>query len=588
VISESGAFFALDLGSATTSAALVGHIGGRWRLVAHAAVPSGLEPTDLLTEILRRVAAADPALLEILAAGRPADPRALAESLTRLVARSTPPRRLVVLAGSRRQRRLLELAAYRSGWIVSGGSADDSDMVTLARLAASCSCDAILLGADRSPAGDERRFLPELAALTAAARRLRPSLTVVLAGGAAAHEPAFEAVGPVVSDAGSAESGFEATLWKDDAEDSAAGSAAAGLREIPLEDVPGDTPGELPANVLLAPDADAGRPAGSALQQVLEGLRMLPDDGRRGLVRCVASLAEVLGRTVEVVEVGFDGGLRARSQPGAARSSAALQPVMPADGSFSPETTSDETIDSVLSWSTVAFDRHRLDDLLRDLRLSPWVECDGDGAVLRAAAARAALGRLGQAAPELASHPLPEVLVAAGGAFAAMPPAVVALTLADMIRRPGAAQLVFDHARLLGPLGVLPDEGERRRLLANLAEEILLPLGFLLLPVGLKDGRSAGHLRIERRDGPTDIELHPGTLQIVDLQPGQAARVVADFRETVRLVAKGRHFVLDVVGGLGGLLIDLRDVPLPLPGRPEPRRAALAALQDEMWPGRDE
>jgi hypothetical protein len=591
VISESGAFFALDLGSATTSAALVGHLGGRWRLIANASAPSGVEPTDLLTDILCRVAAADPAMLELLAADRPVEPRALAESLPRLVARSTPPRHLVVLAGSRRQRRLLELAAYRSGWLVSGGSADDTEMVTLARMAVSSSCDAILLGADRTPAGDERRFVSELAGLAAAARRLRPSLTVVLAGGAAAHEPAFEAAAPVesavVSAVARAESRPESALWNDD-DDSAADPTAAEPDEIPLDDVPGDTPGELPANVLLAPDVDAGHPQGSALQQVLEGLRVHPDDARRGMVRSVASLAEVLGRTVEVAEVGFGGGLRARSQPGAAGSAAGMLPVMPADGSISPETMSDETIDSVLSWSTVAFDRHRLDDLLHDLRLSPWVDADGDGAVLRAAAARAALWRLGQAAPELASQPLPEVLVAAGGAFAAMPPAVAALVLADMIRRPGAAQLVFDHARLLGPLGVLPDEGERRRLLANLAEDILLPLGFLLLPVGLKAGRSGGQLRVEGRDGPSDIELHPGTLQIVDLQPGQAARVVADFRETVRLAAKGRHFVLDVVGGIAGLLVDLRDVPLRLPERPEPRRAALAALQDEMWPWIDE
>jgi len=575
VISESGAFLTLDLGSAASSVALLGHLGGRWRLVTHAAAPAGVEPDALVSHMLRGVHAADPGLLAEIAGG-PEDPDRLAATLPRLVARSTPPRRIAVLAGSRRQRRLLELAAYRSGWLVSGGSADESVMVSLANLALAGPCDAILLGADRSPAGDERRYLPDLAAMAAAVRRLRPGMHVVLAGGAAAQAPLFDAP-PAGGATGlpATNDDREGSLWADDDEPGAP------------EPLPGDldrSPGEPASGVLLAPDAEAGRPSGSALQQVLEGLRALPDDSRFGIARSIASLAEVLGRTVEVAEVGFAGGLRARSQPGAARISAAGLAVSPADGAISPAPLTDEAIDGVLGWSTVAFDRHHLADLLHDLRLSPWTGADGEGAQLRAAAARAALLRLGQAAPELGSQPLPEVVVAAGGVFASLPPAVTALVLADMIRRPGAAQLVHDHARLLGPLGVLPDEGERRRLLANLAEDILLPLGFLLLPVGLRAGKSAGRLAVDGPAGPTEIEMHPGTLQVVDLQPGQAARVVADFRETVRLSGKGRHFVLDVVGGLGGLLVDLRDAPLRLSERPEPRRAALAAIQDALWP----
>jgi hypothetical protein len=576
VITDSGAFLALDLGTATSSASLVGHLGGRWRLVGHSAVPAEVDTAILVEELLRGVAAADPALLAELVGNLTADLAALAETLPRVVARSTPARRIVVLAGSRRQRRLLELAAYRSGWQVSGGSADEVDMASLARMALAAEADAILLGADHSPAGDEKRHLPELAALAAAARRLRPSMIVVLAGGAAGQEPSFEAAWQATSPSSATTPGDApgGALWAEDDADSR--TRLAGERD------------ELPTNVLLAPDAEAGRPAGSSLQQVLEGLRLLPEDGRRGIVRSIESLSEVLGRTVEVAEVGFEGGLRARSQPASESRPAALPlSAMPADGSLAPAGLTDETIDSVLSWSTVGFDRHRLADLLHDLRRAPWVEADGDGAVLRAAAARAALWRLGQAAPELAIHPLPEILVAAGGVFAAVPPAVAALVLADMIRRPGAAQLVYDHARLLGPLGVLPDEGERRRLLANLAEDILLPLGFLLMPVGLKPGRSGGTLRVEGTDGPTEIELHPGTLQVVDLPPGSSARVIVDFRESVRMAAKGRRFVMDVIGGLGGLLVDLRDIPLRFPDRVEPRRAALAALQDAMWPDGD-
>ena len=42
------------------------------------------------------------------------------------------------------------------------------------------------------------------------------------------------------------------------------------------------------------------------------------------------------------------------------------------------------------------------------------------------------------------------------------------------------------------------------------------------------------------------------------------------FRDTVRLGTRGRHFAIPVTGGLGGLVVDLRDVPLRLPDRADP------------------
>jgi hypothetical protein len=40
-----------------------------------------------------------------------------------------------------------------------------------------------------------------------------------------------------------------------------------------------------------------------------------------------------------------------------------------------------------------------------------------------------------------------------------------------------------------------------------------------------------------------------------------------------------------VSGGVAGLAVDLRDVPLRLPDRRDRRRAALAALGELAWPG---
>jgi hypothetical protein len=40
-----------------------------------------------------------------------------------------------------------------------------------------------------------------------------------------------------------------------------------------------------------------------------------------------------------------------------------------------------------------------------------------------------------------------------------------------------------------------------------------------------------------------------------------------------------------VSGGIAGILVDLRDVPLRLPERRDRRRAALAAWGELAWPG---
>jgi hypothetical protein len=44
---------------------------------------------------------------------------------------------------------------------------------------------------------------------------------------------------------------------------------------------------------------------------------------------------------------------------------------------------------------------------------------------------------------------------------------------------------------------------------------------------------------------------------------------------------------VDVSGGLGGLLVDLRDVPLRLPDRLDRRRELLDAWQESLWLTRD-
>jgi len=658
VTSQPRAFFAIDHGSATTSAALLGYVGHRWRLIAHTSAPCAGDVEALLAGLLNQIRHTDRALLDEIAAGEggadEVDIRAFVATWQRLVARTTPQRRIAVLAGSRRQRRRLEESALRAGWLVAGGSADEDDPVVLSRLMLSPTTNAVLLGADHSPGGDEKRHLSDLAALVAAATQLRPELTVILAGGAAAFEMAFASSGdarstavapdtappvapgmpdkgPVQTKIAAMVTPFDETTGEEEdtetpeAEDEAPESAIPPVSEVVAEipvaqtpevpEVPAATVGEAPAlpvfeaapvpqvsstiiqstdgrssdHVLLAPDAEAGQPAGSALQQILEGLRAVENDSRLGVARSIASLAYVLDRSIEIVEVGLQGGLRARSETvGDGHFAVVSSHSCPAEASFAPSDPSEEVVDGVMAWSTNTQDRHRLMDHLNDLRLTPWGAAEGDGAVFRLAAAKAAVARLVEATPEITAYPMPALLVAAGGIFSSLPPSVVALALADLVRRPGVSNLACDQARLLGPLGVIEDEAERRRLLANLADDILVPLGSLILPAGVKNGRSAGHLRLKDPVSIFEIELHPGSVQVVDLPPGRAAKVDLDFRDAVRLNDRGHHFSVDVAGGLAGLLIDLRDIHLRMSDRPESRRAALEAWQRGMWPEADE
>jgi hypothetical protein len=339
--------------------------------------------------------------------------------------------------------------------------------------------------------------------------------------------------------------------------------------------------------ILLAPAATAGDPAGDPLRRLLDEVRGGQDDPRRAAGRIVSALADVLDRRIELLEIGFDGGLRATAAPTVGGDADDAQISIVADAALVPPDPDDATVDRVLAWSTISLDRHRLRDRLRELRLWPWSGIAGDGARLRLAAARAALGVLIEATPEQSALPAPDLVVVAGGAFAAAPGPAVALALADVVRRPAAIAIAQDHARVLGALGVIPDPVERRQALVDLVDDILTPLGSVVIPAGIRAGTSAGRLTVHAAGGASDSDLVPGGLELVDLPPGETATAEFAFRDSVRLGVRGRRFAVDVAGGLGGLLIDLRDVPLRLPDRLDRRRELLEAWQESLWLTRD-
>jgi len=185
VTSDPRAFLALDLGAATSSVALIGRIAHRWRLVGALSMPAAGDVDAIATELLRRVAAADVDLAAMVGLtddnGR-VDPVRLTSELPRLVARSAPPRTMLVVAVSRRTISPLVAAARSTGWRVRQATLEGSDPLSLTSSLLDPAVDVLLVGAGDPPGADERAQLGELAVVVAAAVARRRAATVVLAG----------------------------------------------------------------------------------------------------------------------------------------------------------------------------------------------------------------------------------------------------------------------------------------------------------------------------------------------------------------------------------------------------------------------
>lgn len=533
------ALLAIDAGAATTSVALLGRPADRWRLLGSISAPGGTDP-DALAEILaERLVAADLGLADHVGVTPPA-----VADLPRLEARSERPQTLAVLGASRRAVGLLEAVAARTPWRIRAASPESHDPREMTELALRPDVTAVLVGAGDPPGPDERGWLDDLAGLVGAVARRRPDLHVIMAG-------------PVAARAAWAE-GFGAPIER--AAERVHQGPALGLRSGPDE----------------------------PLREILE--RLLPDatDTRHMAVRTILSLADTLDRRIELLDIGLDGGVRAMATPGVADQGPVAVAVRTAQAALVPPDINDAAVEAVLAWTTGSLDRHRMGDRLLDLRAQPWADAAGEGARLRLAAARAALSRLAARSTDIGALASPDITVIAGGAFAVAPARAVALAVADTIRRPGATQLAIDHARLLGPIGTIDDPDERRDLVTDLADDLLGPIGSLLVvasaPAHRRNANRAGRLTLDGdRHGRHD--LAGGEVAFIELAPGDRALATLEFRDAVRVGHRARRVAVQVAGGVAGLAVDLRDVPLRLPERRDRRRASLAAWGELAWPG---
>ena len=553
--SDPHAFLTIDHGAATASIALIGRVAGTWRLIGSLALPAGAAMDAAVDLLVGRVRTADPELARALGI-TDVD----SGQLARFEVRSRRPRRLAVVAGAERTLTRLMTTAARSGWRPTGASAESTDPLAMSRLLLDHGIDAILVGAGDPPRPDERSAMRELAALVSAVAVRRPNVPIILSG---AMSETLDDFGDVSARPGSIVLASAA---------SAHGPAGRGRRSLPA--IGAGEAGEDPVN----PD-----PLGELLIEVA----MPADDPRRAIGPATQALADVLHRRVETIILGHDAGVRASAEPSIGGMGRAVRlSVVPA-AAVAPDEPDDAIVDGVLLWSTVPSDRHRIRDRMRELRIAPWADAAGDGAAVRMAAARAALVRLVAATADVDHGTSPDLVVCGGGVWSAVPAPTVALAHVDVIRRSGASQYALDHARLLGTLGAIPDATERMTVIGDLADDLLAPLGSVVIPSGLRSGRSAGSVLVHVNDGTSELDLVPGGLELVDLPPGETAVAEFRFRDRVKLGARGRHFAVDVAGGLGGLLVDLRDIPLRLPDRGDRRRDLLAAWQAALWQGSD-
>lgn len=505
-------------------------------MLAATAAPAGVDPEALLEDLAWRVARTDAAVAGSMAGW---------QGWARLEVRSTRPPRACLVAASVETGVLLEHAFAGAGWQVAASLFGPApDLIALGEACLDASVDAVVVGGREAAAQEERDHARLLWPRAGSLARLRDDLAVI-------------ACGPFV--------------------DRPEGIPDERLFSLPEPDA-----------VPMTADSRLRQAAAQVGAHLVYRAEPLVPDSRAALRTSISSLAVLLGNRVEGIDVGASAGTRTLSSADGEMRHAVL-----ATAGLLPTRilSDDEAAEAVLRWSTLTGDPAAPIDRLRELTLHPWSAIDGDGMRLRLAALRAALERMQErwmlawGKGGRADDAIADVVVLSGGGFAMLPAAASALAVADTMRHPGAFAILHDHAGVLAPLGALPVEGDRRRLLADLMDDCLLPVGSALLtgaPGGHHDG---GKLVISSPLGGSEHPLEPDQVRFLDLPPGIVARLAVDPGTGAVMGVKGRRLQLELSGGLGGLLVDTRPIPLELPSGTEQRRAVLEAWEAAAWIG---
>jgi hypothetical protein len=138
---------------------------------------------------------------------------------------------------------------------------------------------------------------------------------------------------------------------------------------------------------------------------------------------------------------------------------------------------------------------------------------------------------------------------------------------------------------VLPPLGALGNE-EIAEGIGTLRDDLLTPLGAAVVSQGGRAGHVAFRVTVHRVGWPSlgPVEVRAGQLTLLPLGRGQVADLEIELESGVVIGTprRARRSHATVMGGVVGLALDARDVPLVLPRRTDDRRAVLAAWRDSL------
>jgi len=523
----------VDVGSAWTKASVVARSRGRWRVAASAAQPTAWGDDELVAALAARLAAAaDPRITGRLRELIAAAPRIACHTPRRagrigLAAVSHP------LSGGAARR-----AAESAGWVIAASVSADDGRSLADRLSVlqSAEVDAWLLTGGFDGARADQAL--EMAGLVAAARGTG-SRPVIWAGSDALADEVAAMFGP-------------------------------GIVQV----VPNPRP---------APDREEPLP----LRHLLEGLlqRVVePGEVRRlapiAFRRAVAELARASARRILAVDLGA----RYTSWVTAEDRGGVESRVFASGGLTADELVAPGAASRLARGLPLAIDELAVADAMQNLRARPasLPQTDEELAIVQAAARQL----LTQHAAEEAPVGDIDLLIGAGRVFAGAPrPALAAQILLDGVRPLGITAMAIDAAGVLPPLGAL-DDVEIAEGMGALRDDALTPIGTAVVCHGGRSGQVAMRITVTRSGWPGlgPLEIRAGQLMVLPLGRGQEADLEIELEPGVTLGGPrhARRMQATVRGGVVGLLLDARDVPLVLPRRSDDRRAMLAAWREVL------
>ncbi len=523
----------VDAGSAWTKAAIVARSRGRWRLVGQVSQPSSWGEEELRSALVARL--------------RPVADRRVVERLGELLAVAPrischTPRRAgrlglaavsAELSGASGRR-----AAESAGWMIEVAATTDDGRSLAERLAAlqDADVDAWLICGGFEEGRSEQAL--EMASLVSAARG--PSDSPVIWSGATALADEVAAL-------------FEG------------GSVSA---------VDNPRPSASDENL---------PPLRHALEELLQ--RVIEPAGTRqhtpvAFRRSVAQLARSTGRSIVGVDVGSRYLTWARSDEDGMAESRVF-----AAGGIAGARHAGTGAGRLTRWMPLAIDEVAVADVLQNLHARPATlpQTEDELAIVQAAVRQQlALATDADGAGDLLEGV--DLLIGAGRSLAAAPrPAQAAQMLLDGVRPLGVTQLALDSSGVLPPLGAL-DDSEIGEGMGVLRDDLLVPLGTSIISRGGRFGQVVMRVTIHRAGWPAigPLDLRTGQLQIIPLPRGHEAELEIELGHGVSLGGprRARRVTASAMGGVAGLVLDARGVPLVLPRRPDDRRAVLAGWRD--------